>query len=446
MLDIFVFEKRLPNLYSLIVEAPKIWRTELSAGITTAALLIPQSMAYAMLAGLPPQVGLYAALMPIVAYAVLGSTKNLSVGPVAMDSLLTMVTLSGVVASMSSDYIQAASLLALTVGVSLLLMSVIGLGRLVKYLSPAMMGGFTSAAALIIGLSQLKHLLGAPLGRSIAAHEVLIEAYQKIELSHPLTLVIGLCSLIIFKGLHKFNPKLPSGLIGIIIMIAVGAGFGLADHGVKVVGEIPEGLPAPKIPDWEAWMGLLLGEHSAQFIGGALSIALLAFMEAIAVGTAVASTKGYQIKPNQELMALGAANVTGAVFGAYPVAGGFSRTAVNDRAGAKTPLASLVTFSAVALVVWHFTPALFHLPKSTLAAMIMGAVFGLMNLKMPVELIKTDRRQAVIWFSTFIVTLTAGLQIGILTGVSLSFGSHAWVFLSSVQTPPTQQTDEAHEN
>ncbi len=433
----YKLQSYLPNLYSLISEGPKLWRTELSAGITTAALLIPQSMAYAMLAGLPAQVGLYAALMPIIAYTLLGSAKNLSVGPVAMDSLLTMVTLNGVAMSMSAEYIEIAGLLALMVGSSLVLMSVLRIGKLVRYLSPAMMSGFTSAAALIIGLSQLKHLLGANLGRQIAAHEVIMAAISKLnEVSFP-TLAIGLISLAIFKGLPKLNSKLPAGLIGIVSMIIVSMFLGLNEQGVTVVGEIPQGLPAMTIPSMGRLMELLTGEHSSQLIGGALSIALLAFMEAIAVGGAVAKDKGYDIKPGQELLALGASNITGAFFGAYPVAGGFSRTAVNDKAGARTPLASLVTFTVVALVVWQFTPALYHLPKATLAAMIMGAVFGLMDLKLPVRLIKENPIEATIWIATFAVTLVLGLQIGILTGVVMSFGAHAW--------PKTTQESTARE-
>ena len=341
----------LPNLYSLLNDGPQLWRGELSAGITTATLLVPQSMAYAMLAGLPAQVGLYAALMPILTYSLLGSIKNLSVGPVAMDSLLTMVTLNGLAMTMSTQYITLAGLLALLVGSFLIFMSLLRIGSLVRFLRPAMMSGFTSAAALIIGLSQLKHFLGIDLGRQIAAHEVIKSAINHLDQVNLPTLCIGCISFIIFKGLPKLSNKLPAGLIGVISMIGIAKYFDLQSLGVSVVGNIPQGLPVMIMPDLSNMLELLSGQYNHQFIGGAMSIALLAFMEAIAVGSAVAKDKGYEINPNQELLALGASNVTGAFFGAYPIAGGFSRTAVNDKAGARTPLASIITFCIVALVI-----------------------------------------------------------------------------------------------
>jgi sulfate permease, SulP family len=410
----------LPNLHSLITEGPNVWRGELGAGITTAALLIPQSMAYAMLAGLPAQVGLYAALIPIVIYAILGSTKTLAVGPVAMDSLLTMVTLNGVAVSMSATYIEVAGLLALMVGVCLMLMSLLRVGQIVGYLGSAMMGGFTSAAAIMIGLSQLKHLLGISLGRHITAHQVIMTAFNQIDQVSVFTLIIGIISLLIFRGLPRVSPRVPSGLTGVMVMIGLGYLFNIEAHGVSVVGTIPEGLPTFSLPNIDRLKEILIGEYSGQILGGALSIALLAFMEAIAVGKAVAHDKGYEIKPGQELFALGASNMSVAFFGGYPVAGGFSRTAVNDRAGARTPLASVITFLAVGIVVWRLTPALYYLPHATLAAMIMSAVYGLIDFKMLFALIREDRIQALIWFSTFSVTLTLGLQTGIILGLVLS--------------------------
>ena len=174
------------------------------------------------------------------------------------------------------------------------------------------------------------------------------------------------------------------------------------------------------------------------FIGGMLTIALLAFMEAIAVGSAVSKSQGYHVKSGQELFALGASNVASALFGGYPVAGGFSRTAVNDRAGAKTPLASLITLAVIILVVWQFTPILYALPKTTLAAMIIGAVFGLIDLKAPRSLIKSDRTQAIIWAVTFGATLTLGLQVGIFAGVVSSLIVH---MIAQVSAPKTTSGD-----
>lgn len=426
----------LPNLHSLIYEAPRLWKSEMSAGLTTATLLIPQSMAYAFLAGLPAYVGLYAAIIPAIIYAFSGSAKTLSVGPVAMDSLLTLATLSAFIqVTGTPEYIHAAILLALTVGLTLILMSILQVGKLVRFLSPAMMGGFTSAAALIIGLSQLKHLMGVKLGRSTAVYEVLLEAGGKIGETSLLTLTIGLASFLIFKILPRIKNGIPAGLIGVITMTIMSAIFSLHTHGLAVVGDIPRGLPSFALPDLKTWGALLTGEHSSTFIGGALSIALLAFMEAIAVGTAVAEDKGYKVKPGMELFSLGAANIVGSLFGGYPVAGGFSRTAVNDRAGARTPLAALITSATVALVVWQLTPVLYFLPQATLAAMIMSAVFGLIDLTLPKRYLKENKVAFIIWTSTCLATLLLGLQIGILTGVGLSFGSH---LLTALYLKPSQ--------
>ena len=408
---------KLPNLTNLMKVSPLEWRRDLGAGLTTATLLIPQSMAYAMLAGLPPQMGLYAATLPILAYALLGSSRTLSVGPVAMDSLLTAATLAPLFATGSVAYFAGASALAAMVGLSLVLMSVFRVGKLVKYISDAMMSGFTSAAAIIIALSQLKHLIGVNLERSSAAHEVLIQAMSRIGEVHITTLLIGLASLAIFKGLPKLTRAIPAGLVGVGSMIALSALFDWRGAGVATVGDVPQGIPVPSL---SAFIQLPELITTPQMIGGALSIALLAFMEAIAIGRAVAAQHGYTIKPGQELLALGGSNLAAALVGAYPVAGGFSRTAVNDRAGARTPLASLITMAMILLVVWRFTPALYTLPKTTLAAMIIGAVLSLIDLKAPTSWLKENPSKLIIWAGTFLVTLTLGLQVGIITGIVLS--------------------------
>ena len=410
----------LPNLENLKSHAPREWKSDLSAGLTTATLLVPQSMAYAMIAGLPPQMGLYAATLPLAAYAVFGSARTLSVGPVAMDSLLTAATLAPIFAAGSAEYQSGAMALAGLVGLTLVLMSALRVGRLVRHLSDAMMSGFTSAAAVIIALSQLKHLLGVQLAGGTAAHAVLIEAAGRLREVSPLALSVGLGSLLIFKGLPRLAPKAPAGLIGVILATALSALFDWRALGLSTVGDIPQGLPSLSPEGLTGALAALTGPHALTMIGGAVSVALLAFMEAMAIGKAVAARYGYEVRPGQELFALGATNLTAALFGGYPVAGGFSRTAVNDRAGARTPLASLITMVVVLLVVWRFTPALYSLPHATLAAMIMGAVLGLIDLKAPRGWLKSDKRRAAIWAGTALVTLSLGLQLGIITGVALS--------------------------
>jgi SulP family sulfate permease len=231
---------------------------------------------------------------------------------------------------------------------------------------------------------------------------------------------VGLGSLLIFKGLPRLAPKAPAGLIGVILATALSALFDWRALGLSTVGDIPQGLPSLSPEGLTGALAALTGPHALTMIGGAVSVALLAFMEAMAIGKAVAARYGYEVRPGQELFALGATNLTAALFGGYPVAGGFSRTAVNDRAGARTPLASLITMVVVLLVVWRFTPALYSLPHATLAAMIMGAVLGLIDLKAPRGWLKSDKRRAAIWAGTALVTLSLGLQLGIITGVALS--------------------------
>jgi SulP family sulfate permease len=410
----------LPNLENLKSHASREWKSDLSAGLTTAALLVPQSMAYAMLAGLPPQMGLYAATLPLAAYALFGSARTLSVGPVAMDSLLTASTLAPIFVAGSAAYHIGAMSLAALVGIALILMSALRFGRLVRHLSDAMMSGFTSAAALIIALSQLKHLLGVNLSGGAAAHEVILEVLTRLSEISPLTLSVGIGSLLVFKGLPLIAPKAPAGLIGVISATLLSATLDARALGLSTVGDIPQGLPTLSPEGLTSALRALTGPHALSMISGAVSIALLAFMEAMAIGRAVAARYGYEVRPGQELFALGVTNLTAALFGGYPVAGGFSRTAVNDRAGARTPLASLVTMTVVLLVVWRFTPALKALPHATLAAMIIGAVLGLIDLKAPREWLKSDRRRALIWAGTALVTLSLGLQLGIITGVLLS--------------------------
>jgi len=410
----------LPNLQSLAQQAPGAWRGDVSAGLTTATLLVPQSMAYALIAGLPPQMGLYAATLPLAAYALLGSARTLSVGPVAMDSLLTAATLTPLFAASGAQYRGGAVALAALVGVALIAMSALRVGRLARHLSDAMMSGFTSAAALIIAVSQLKHLLGVQLNDGAAPHEALLEAARRAGEVQPLTLAVGLASLALFKGLPALAPRAPAGLIGVVAATALSALLDGRARGLSTVGEVPQGLPTLSVDALTSALGALTGAQALPMLGGALSIALLAFMEAMAIGRAVAARHGYEVRPGQELLALGATNLTAALFGGYPVAGGFSRTAVNDRAGARTPLAALVTMLVVLLVLWRFTPALRALPHATLAAMIVGAVVGLIDLKAPLGWLRRDRRRAAIWAGTALATLALGLQPGILTGVALS--------------------------
>lgn len=389
---------------------------DLSAGLTVGVMLIPQGMAYAMLAGLPPIYGLYASTLPLIIYAVLGTSRQLAVGPVAMVSLLTASSVSMLAETGTETYLILAIGLALMVGLIQFLLGIFRLGFLVNFLSHPVISGFTSAAALIIGISQLKHLLGINLGRSHHIHEILLEAMGKIgEINLP-TFLIGIGGIALIIGIRKFNKAIPGSLLAVAFGILISWSLGLTGSGVKVVGEVPQGLPAFSIPSlsWDS-LGTLLPI--------ALTISLVSFMESIAVAKAMqAKHKNYQVSPNQELIALGAANIGGAFFQSYPVTGGFSRTAVNDQAGAQTGMASLISAALIVLTLLFLTPLFYYLPNAILAAVIMVAVFGLIDIKEPLHLWQADRADFWMLIVTFVATLALGIEQGIGIGVILSLG------------------------
>ncbi|MCA9654891.1 MAG: solute carrier family 26 protein [Myxococcales bacterium] len=391
-------------------------RGDLVAGLTTAVMLIPQGMAYAMLAGLPPIVGLYASTVPLAIYAFLGSSRQLAVGPVAMVSLL-VATGVGTMAEPGTDaYVSLALLLALMVGALQLAMGMLRAGFLVNFLSHPVVSGFTSAAALVIGTSQLGHLLGIKLERG-PIYEIVGQALSRLGELSPVTFTIGLGSVIALLALRRFAPRLPAALIVVVTGTLAVWGLGLHEHGVAIVGDVPAGLPSPTLPAFDL-------DSLAGLWPTALAIALVGFMESISVGKSIASREGYELDANQELRALGLANVGGAMFGAYPVTGGFSRTAVNAQAGARTGMAGLITAVVVALTLLLLTPAFHFLPKAVLAAIIMVAVFGLIDLKEVRHLWHVERSELVLLLLTFVATLALGVEEGIAVGVGASLMWH----------------------
>lgn len=389
---------------------------DLSAGLTVGVMLIPQGMAYAMIAGLPPIYGLYASTIPLVIYAILGTSRQLAVGPVAMVSLLTAAGIGALADAGTETYIMLAVALALFVGVLQFLLGAFRLGFLVNFLSHPVISGFTSAAALIIGLSQLKHLLGVNIPRSHHVHEILMNAIAQFGEVNWFTLGVGIGGILLIKGVKKINKAIPGPLLAVFFGIAVVYSLGLVEQGVKIVGTVPEGLPSFVIPKFSA-------EDFSALMPIALTIALVSFMESIAVAKAIqAKHKNYKVSPNQELIGLGAANIFGSLFQSYPTTGGFSRTAVNDQAGAKTGLAAIISAALIALTLLFLTPLFYYLPKAILASVIMVAVFGLIDLKEAKHLWQTDRADFWMLVATFVGTLSLGIEQGILIGVALSLG------------------------
>lgn len=391
---------------------------DIMAGLITAVLLIPQGMAYAMIAGLPPIYGLYASIIPVAVYAFFGTSAQLSVGPVAMVSLLVSASLKDLHLS-PEHYIAHAVLLACMVGTIFIVMSLFKLGFLDNFLSHSVIKGFTIAAALIIGFSQLKHLTGIGLQAKHSFFLLVHECITRLtEINIP-TFLIGAASIILLMIFKKIDNKIPGGLIVVILSILIVNHFKLTNMGVEVVGKIPSSLPSFCFPNVDF-------QRMQTLITASLTIIMVGFLESISVAKAIAARTRQKLDANRELFALGLSNLAGSFFGAYPVAGGFSRTAVNYEAGAKTGLASLITAGTIAITVIYFTPHLYHLPRATLAAIIMVAVFGLIDIKAVKKTFKIKKTDGYLILFTFIMTLTIGIEQGIVLGVIASLALFIW--------------------
>ncbi|WP_216828493.1 SulP family inorganic anion transporter [Alkalihalobacterium elongatum] len=386
---------------------------DLSAGLIVAIMLIPQGMAYAMLAGLPPVIGLYASTVPLIIYALFGTSRQLAVGPVAMVSLLVLAGVSTLAEPGTDTYISLVLLLMLMIGIIQFLMGVLRLGFLVNFLSHAVISGFTSAAAIIIGLSQLKHLLGVKLEAEKDVFKILWESFQRISEVNPITFSIGVASILILVLIKRWVPKVPGPLAVVVLSILTVYIFQLERVGLKIIGEVPSGLPMFTMPHIQIADILAL-------LPIALAISFIGFMESIAMAKAIAAKEKYKVVPNKELIGLGLANVGGSFFAGYPVTGGFSRSAVNYQAGAKTPLASMITAILIILTLMFFTGLFYYLPNAVLAAIIMVAVYSLIDVKEAKHLFRVRKLDGWTWIVTFIATLLIGIEQGILIGVAFS--------------------------
>ncbi|WP_028670419.1 SulP family inorganic anion transporter [Saccharospirillum impatiens] len=389
-------------------------RGDLIAGITVTMMLIPQAMSYAMLAGLPPYIGLYASVMPLLVYALFGTSRQLAVGPVAMVALLVSSGV-GVLAPIGSDeYIAMAILLALMVGVIQFLMGAFRLGFVTNFMSHPVISGFTSAAALIIGFSQLKHIVGLPLPRTENIAETLWLTLTQVNAMDPVALAIGVGGIVLLLGLKRISSLLPGAMIAVVIATLAVWGFNLNETaGVSIVGQVPAGFPEFSIPtlSWTSIVSLL---------PIALTISIVGFMESIAVAKKIASEKRYEIDANKELVGLGLANIVGSMFKAMPVTGGFSRTAVNRNAGANTGLAAIITAVLIGIALVFLTPLFYYIPNAILASVIMVAVFGLIDLHEVKHLWKVKRDDLGLLIFTFAATLVLGVKYGIFLSVGLS--------------------------
>ncbi len=408
MRKFFPFLKWLPDYKK------KDFSKDLFAGFIVAVVLIPQGMAYAMIVGLPPVYGLYASLIPLIIYVFLGTSKQLAIGPVAMDSLLVAAGLGALSVSSVENYIAMAIFLALFVGVIQLVLGLLRMGFLVNFLSRPVISGFTSAAAFIIIFSQVKHLIGASIERGNTFHQILLNAFHKLPETNVFDLTLGILGIIVIVGLKKWNKKIPAILIVVILGIMAAYLFQLESRGLKVVGAIPRGLPDFRTP-------ILRFEYIEDLWPIALTLALIGYLEAISIGKGIEEkNNGDTINANQELVALGASNIAGSFLHSFPVAASFSRSAINNEMGARTNLAGLVTASIVLLTLLFLTPLFYYLPKTILASIIMVSVFGLIDWKYPKSLWGSRKDEFVILIITFLFTLFVGITEGILIGALIS--------------------------
>lgn len=406
-------------------------RQDATAALIVSLLLVPQSLAYALLAGLPLQAGLYASILPAMAYALFGTSGVLAVGPVAITSLLTFSALSPLAIPGSAEYVTLAILLALMSGICLMLMGVLRMGFLANFLSHPVMSAFVSASALIILLGQIKGVTGIPL-QGGTLQDLLLSLYQGLGSVHWNTLYMSLffliflywarhylTGLLIKLGLSSSVASLTARMAPMVLLVAATAAvavFNLDQAGIKVVGELPVGMPQLQLPGISPEALLLL-------LPMAVMISLVGFAESVAIARTFAARRRQQVNSNRELLGLGLANLAAGLSASFPVTGGLSRTVVNHDAGAITPMASILTGLGMLLVLFFFTGWLYHLPQAMLSAVIMVAVLSLLDWKHLPYLWRYSRGDALAWLATATGVLFLGIELGLMLGVLVSLAS-----------------------
>jgi len=405
---------RIPLLDDIRKYNGSLFWADLIAGLTVAVLLIPQGMAYGLLAGLPPIYGLYAGLIPLLIYPILGTSRQLSIGPVAVVSIIVFSGLSNFATPGTAEFISLAILTSLVAGIIQVLLSVFRMGFLVNFLSHPVISGFMSAAAIIIALSQLKYILGIEIPSGSSVIETLNAIIGSVSQWNSIALTIGFSGLFLIVLFKKISRKIPGAIIVMLLAIAAVVYFGWESEGLNIVGNVPAGLPAFEIPNWSFDM-------VKQVLPLALIICLISFIESLSIAKTIEDEKKTNdLDANKELLALGAAKVIGSFFQAFPNTGSFARSAINNESGAKTGMSSIFAFLIIGLVLLFFTQGFYFLPKAILGAVIISAVFGLIDYKEAVYLFKHDRSDFIVFMATFLLTLILGVQNGVFAGIGLS--------------------------
>jgi sulfate permease, SulP family len=398
------------------------------AAIIVTIMLVPQALAYAMLAGLPPQVGLYASILPLLAYALFGTSRTLAVGPVAVISLMTAAAIGQLALADPGEYVAAAIILAFLSGVILIAMGLFRLGFLANFLSHPVISGFITATGILIATSQIKHILGIE-ASGHTLYEMAASLAAGLANANASTLIVGVSSLAFLFAVRAWLKTVMVALgaparladiatrlapiLVVLAAIAATAGLDLAQRGVRIVGEIPQGLPPLTVPafDHELWL---------QLAGAAVLLSIIGFVESVSVAQTLAAKRRERIQPDQELVGLGASNVAAAFSGGYPVTGGFARSIVNFDAGARTPAAGAITAGGIALATLTLTPYLYFLPQATLAATIIVAVLSLVDFGILRRTWNYSRKDFAAVAATILATLGAGVEAGVMAGVILS--------------------------
>jgi len=412
-----VLLKLFPGLLSLQGYNRNVFKSDLLSGITIAAMLIPQSMGYALVAGLPAEYGLYACIVPPVLYALLGTSNKISMGPVALDSILILSGLSVIAEPGSENYLELAIALTLLIGLIQFVFGLLKFGFIANFLSYPVILGYTCAAAIIIIASQLESVLG------VAAHggNVLSQVFHFLRMLsdwHWITAGIGVLGFAFMIYPKRFIPSFPSGLILLVIGMFCSGVWNAQGYGVDVIASIPQGLPVPRMP-------AITIEQFIALIPTALTVALMGYVGSMSICKAQEKpTDKLSVNPNQELVSVGIANFVGSLFKAFPVSASFSRSAAFLEAGALTQVSAVVSSVVIVIIMVFLAPvfAIYPLPKVLLAAIIIVSVAGLFKYGQMKALFKQNRHEFLLMLVTFLVTLLLGVQQGLLVGVVLSIG------------------------
>ena len=408
------FRRIFPFIQSLGDYNSTLFRSDFYAGVIVGIMLIPQGLAYAFLAGMPPVYGLYAAVVPLIVYSFFGTSRHMSIGPVAISSLLVLAGISKFAAPFSEDYIQLVLLSGFMIGILQFALGIIKWGALVNFISHPVITGFTGAAAIIIAVNQIKDVLGITVPSFQYSYQTFLYVIERIEETHLLTAVIGLGGLSMMFIIKNFFSRLPHALLLVVISILLTYFFELDKQGLSIVGDVPEGLPALIVPNVE-WSNIKM------LFPVVLTVTLIGIVESISIARVLENKhQSYVVHPNQELIALGLSKITGSFFQAIPTSGSFSRSAINDESGAKTTVSSLIAAFLVILTLAFLTPLFYYLPKAVLGAIILIAVQKLLDIKEAKHLWKTHRPDFILMLITFLATLLLGIEIGVFLGIFLS--------------------------